>query len=86
MNSNVARGLFSSETFKSRLQRRGVERFINIANETKMMSDIVMEYRDYQNKSGKNTLLDSIRKVTNSPINQTCSFCSLSLEHSCVER
>ena len=84
MNSSVARGLFTNETFKTRLQRRAIERFHDMVNDTKMMTDMVLEYRDYQNKPGRNTLLDTIRKKTELPICYSCSLCSLGLTHSCV--
>ena len=85
MNSDVARGIFMSTTFLDKLEKFAVKRAANLLNVCNLTKDMVIEYGNYTEINGRNTILNRMEEICGvENVENLCHLCFFNVEHCCV--
>ena len=85
LNSDVARGIFMSTTFLDKLEKFAVKWAANLLNVCNLTKDMVIEYGNYTEINGRNTILNRMEEICGvENVENLCHLCFFNVEHCCV--
>ena len=84
MNSETARGIFISGSFRQKIENFAVKRSTGMLNVATLTRDMVANYVEYADLNGKDTILDRLMKISGVEEVVDCYMCQFNVDHNCV--
>ena len=85
MSNSHARGIFRNNSFRDDIESFARKRICGLINSSTLTQDMIVNYRDYVDLNGKDTILDRIRKTAGINTVLNCYLCLFGVAHYCVK-
>ena len=85
MSNSHARGIFRNNSFRDDIESFARKRICGLINSSTLTQDMIVNYRDYVDLNGKDTILDRIRKTAGINTVLNCYLCPFGVAHYCVK-